>query len=79
MPYYRCSVRSVKSLLGDRSGAAAVEYGLLIAAFAGLILFALFFLGNLLNSASAGVTGAGSGTQAGVDGGTFIHSSPDAQ
>jgi Flp pilus assembly pilin Flp len=74
-------VRNPRSLLGDHSGAAAVEYGLLIAAFAGVILFVLFFVGNLLNGARAGVAGGGvpGSPSGGPDAGTFIRTSPGAQ
>jgi Flp pilus assembly pilin Flp len=69
---------SRRSLVADRSGAAAVEYGLLIAALAGAILFVIFVLGNMLNRASERVVGReGQGTDV-RDGGSFIRTNPDA-
>ena len=70
-------MRSRRSLVADRSGAAAVEYGLLIAALAGAILFVIFVLGNMLNRASESVVRHESGTEM-RDGGSFIHTNPDA-
>jgi Flp pilus assembly pilin Flp len=70
---------SRRSLVADRSGAAAVEYGLLIAALAGAILFVIFVLGNMLNKAGERVARQqGEGTDVGRDGGSFIHTNPDA-
>jgi pilus assembly protein Flp/PilA len=37
-------------LLGDEQGATAVEYGLIVAAIAGLIIAVIFVLGNKLNN-----------------------------
>ena len=41
----------LKSLVRDDSGATAVEYGLIVAAIAGLIIVVVFLLGNRVNNA----------------------------
>ena len=40
-----------KDLLKDESGATAVEYGLIVAAIAGLIIVVVFLLGKKVNNA----------------------------
>jgi pilus assembly protein Flp/PilA len=45
----------LKGLLKDESGATAVEYGLIVAAIAGLIIVVVFLLGNKVNNAFSGV------------------------
>jgi len=42
---------NVKALLEDESGATAVEYGLIVAAIAGLIVVVVFTLGKKVNNA----------------------------
>ncbi len=42
-------------LLKDAAGATAVEYGLIVAAIAGLIIVVVFLLGNKVNNAFSGV------------------------
>ena len=39
-------LRSLRRFLGDEQGATAVEYGLIVAAIAGLIIVTVFVLGN---------------------------------
>jgi pilus assembly protein Flp/PilA len=39
-----------KSLIADDSGATAVEYGLIVAAIAGLILVVVMMMGNKVNN-----------------------------
>jgi pilus assembly protein Flp/PilA len=46
---------SIKRLLRDESGATAVEYGLIVAAIAGLIIVVVFLLGKKVNNAFSGV------------------------
>jgi pilus assembly protein Flp/PilA len=43
--------KSIKSLVRDESGATAVEYGLIVAAIAGLIVVVIFLLGKKINNA----------------------------
>ena len=50
--------RAIKRLLKDQTGATAVEYGLIIAAIAGLVVVVVFFLGNKLNNALQNVSTA---------------------
>ncbi|HLK90476.1 MAG TPA: Flp family type IVb pilin [Polyangia bacterium] len=40
----------LRAFLGDDNGATAVEYGLIIAAIAGLILTVVFVLGKKVNN-----------------------------
>jgi len=44
-----------KALLKDESGATAVEYGLIVAAIAGLIIVVVFLLGKKVNNAFSNV------------------------
>lgn len=44
-------LKSLKRLLKDDQGATAVEYGLIVAAIAGLIIVVVFLLGNKVNNA----------------------------
>ncbi|HTA18151.1 MAG TPA: Flp family type IVb pilin [Polyangia bacterium] len=46
---------SAKALLKDESGATAVEYGLIVAAIAGLIIVVVFLLGKKVNNAFSNV------------------------
>ena len=39
-------LRNLKKLFKDEQGATAVEYGLIVAAIAGLIIVVVFVLGN---------------------------------
>ena len=48
--------KSAKVLLGDDSGATAVEYGLIVAAIAGLIIVVVFLLGKKVNNAFSNVS-----------------------
>jgi pilus assembly protein Flp/PilA len=43
--------KDVKALVRDDRGATAVEYGLIVAAIAGLIIVVVFLLGNKVNNA----------------------------
>jgi pilus assembly protein Flp/PilA len=45
----------LKDLLKDESGATAVEYGLIVAAIAGLIIVVVFLLGKKVNNAFSNV------------------------
>jgi pilus assembly protein Flp/PilA len=47
-----------KSLVSDESGATAVEYGLILAAIAGVILIVVMALGNKVNNVLNNVAGA---------------------
>jgi Flp pilus assembly pilin Flp len=47
-----------RSLLADDSGATAVEYGLILAAVAGLILLVVMVMGNKVNNMLNNVAGA---------------------
>ncbi len=40
----------IRAFLGDDKGATAVEYGLIVAAIAGLILTVVFVLGKKVNN-----------------------------
>ena len=42
---------NLKKLLKDDDGATAVEYGLIVAAIAGLIITVVYLLGNKVNNA----------------------------
>ena len=48
-------LKQLKKLLKDEEGATAVEYGLIVAAIAGLIIVVVFLLGNKVNNAFSGV------------------------
>ena len=45
----------LKRLMGDESGATAVEYGLIVAAISGLIIVVVFTLGKKVNNAFSNV------------------------
>jgi len=45
----------VRALGKDESGATAVEYGLIVAAIAGLIIVVVFLLGKKVNNAFSAV------------------------
>ena len=47
--------RNLRALLKDESGATAVEYGLIVAAIAGLITVVVFLLGKKVNNAFSNV------------------------
>jgi len=49
---------SLQRLYGDESAATAVEYGLIVAAIAGLILVVVFTLGRKVKNAFNNVSGA---------------------
>ena len=42
---------NLRALLKDEGGATAVEYGLIVAAIAGLIIVVVFLLGKKVNNA----------------------------
>jgi pilus assembly protein Flp/PilA len=44
-------LRNLKKLWKDEQGATAVEYGLIVAAIAGLIIVVVFVLGNKVKNA----------------------------
>jgi pilus assembly protein Flp/PilA len=44
-------LKNLKKLMKDDQGATAVEYGLIVAAIAGLIIVVVFLLGNRVNNA----------------------------
>ena len=44
-------LKNLKKLLKDDDGATAVEYGLIVAAIAGLIIVVVFALGGKVNKA----------------------------
>jgi pilus assembly protein Flp/PilA len=46
---------NMKALLHDDSGATAVEYGLIVAAIAGVIIVVVFLLGKKVNNAFSNV------------------------
>jgi pilus assembly protein Flp/PilA len=48
-------LKNLKKLIKDEEGATAVEYGLIVAAIAGLIIVVVFLLGNKVNNAFSGV------------------------
>jgi pilus assembly protein Flp/PilA len=50
-------LKNLKKLIKDDEGATAVEYGLIVAAIAGLIIVVVFLLGNKVNNAFVGVAG----------------------
>jgi pilus assembly protein Flp/PilA len=43
-------LKNLMKLLKDDEGATAVEYGLIVAAIAGLIIVVVFLLGNKVNN-----------------------------
>jgi len=43
-------LKNLKKLIKDEDGATAVEYGLIVAAIAGLIIVVVFLLGNKVNN-----------------------------
>jgi pilus assembly protein Flp/PilA len=49
-PAGRKPMQSLIRLLQDEQGATAVEYGLIVAAIAGLIIAVVFVLGNKINN-----------------------------
>ena len=51
-------MRRIRSLLHDESGATAVEYGLIVACIAGLILLVVVVIGNKVNNALNNVASA---------------------
>jgi pilus assembly protein Flp/PilA len=52
---HRKMFRAMRNLLKDESGATAVEYGLIVAAIAGLIIVVVFLLGKKVNNAFSNV------------------------
>ena len=63
--------RPATSLLRDGAAATAVEYALILAAFAAVIIFAFMFLGKSINSAKSDMGGPVPGeTTAEADGGS---------
>ena len=44
-------LKNLMKLVKDEEGATAVEYGLIVAAIAGLIIVVVFLLGNKVNNA----------------------------
>jgi pilus assembly protein Flp/PilA len=48
-------MKAIVRLLRDETGATAVEYGLIVAAIAGLIVLVVFVLGNKINNAFSNV------------------------
>lgn len=66
-------MRFGRSFFRDQSGATAVEYGLMMAAVAAILLAILQLMGERLNSARSTIGGAGASTSGKeVDAGTFI-------
>ena len=51
-------LRNLKKLLKDEQGATAVEYGLIVAAIAGLIITVVFVLGNKVKNSFSNVANA---------------------
>ena len=51
-------MKSLLKLLRDEQGATAVEYGLIVAAIAGLIIVVVFELGDKVNNAFSNVASA---------------------
>ena len=43
-------MRAIMKLLRDEEGATAVEYGLIVAAIAGVIIVTVFLVGNKVNN-----------------------------
>jgi pilus assembly protein Flp/PilA len=54
----RTAMKNLKRLLRDEEGATAVEYGLIVAAIAGLIVLVVFELGSKVNNAFSNVANA---------------------
>jgi pilus assembly protein Flp/PilA len=52
------TMKAIVRLLRDETGATAVEYGLIVAAIAGLIVLVVFVLGNKINNAFSNVAQA---------------------
>jgi pilus assembly protein Flp/PilA len=52
------TMKAIVRLLRDETGATAVEYGLIVAAIAGLIVMVVFVLGNKINNAFSNVAQA---------------------
>ena len=50
-------LKNLKKLWKDEEGATAVEYGLIVAAIAGVIIVVVFLLGNKVNNTLANVAG----------------------
>ena len=48
-------LKNLKKLIKDEEGATAVEYGLIVAAIAGLIIVVVFLLGKKVNNAFSNV------------------------
>ena len=48
-------LKNLKKLIRDEEGATAVEYGLIVAAIAGLIVVVVFLLGGKVNNAFGNV------------------------
>ena len=51
-------LRNLKRLINDDQGATAVEYGLIVAAIAGLIIVVVFVLGNKVKNTFNNVANA---------------------
>jgi pilus assembly protein Flp/PilA len=51
-------LRNLKKLFKDEQGATAVEYGLIVAAIAGLIIVVVFVLGNKVKNSFNNVAAA---------------------
>jgi len=51
-------LRNLKKLFKDEQGATAVEYGLIVAAIAGLIIVVIFALGNKVKNSFSTVSNA---------------------
>jgi pilus assembly protein Flp/PilA len=51
-------LRNLKKLYKDEQGATAVEYGLIVAAIAGVIIAVVFLLGNKVKNAFNNVANA---------------------
>jgi len=51
-------LRNLKRLINDDQGATAVEYGLIVAAIAGLIIVVVFVLGNKVKNSFNNVANA---------------------
>lgn len=50
-------IKNLRKLFRDQEGATAVEYGLIVAAIAGLIIVVVFLLGGKVNNAFNNVAG----------------------
>lgn len=51
-------LRNIRKLFKDEQGATAVEYGLIVAAIAGLIIVVVFTLGNKVKNTFTNVSAA---------------------